>query len=322
MKKKLLTIVLSGIILLTSGCVKTAKLQDGRDIVATMDGYNITAEDLYEELKDASGASVLVNLIDEFIANKEYETTEEIETYANNQLISIKAQYEAYGYDFTSDLVNAGYSSEEEFKEDIILDYKKTLVAEDYYKDNLSDDEINKYYEDEIYGELTVKHILITPSEDTDEAEEEALNKAEEVITKLNNEEITWADAVNEYSSDDANKENEGLLSSFTKQDVSDYGDDFFNTSLELANDDYSATPVKSPYGYHVILKVDQKEKPSLEDSLDTIKENLCEEAFADDTSLSDKLWIKIREKYNLKIEDTILNENYTTIKENTNSEE
>ena len=116
MKKKFFTIVLSGIILLTSGCVKTAKLQDGRDIVATIDGYNITAEDLYEELKDASGASVLVNLIDEFIANKEYETTEEIETYANNQLISIKAQYEAYGYDFTSDLVNAGYSSEEEYK--------------------------------------------------------------------------------------------------------------------------------------------------------------------------------------------------------------
>ena len=322
MKKKLLLLSLCGIMFLTSGCVKVAKLEDGRDIVAQIDGYDVTAEDLYEELKDLNGASALVTMIDKFIANKEYETTDDIKSYANNQLATIKAQYEAYGYDFTSDLINAGYSNEEEFKEDIILDYKKTLVAEDYYKDNLTDDEINKYYEEEIYGEMTVKHILIKPEEDSDEALEEALNKAKEAIQKLEDNEISWKDAVNEYSSDDASKDNEGLLSSFTKQDVSDYGEEFFEAALELENDQYTTTPVKSSYGYHIIFKVNQAEKPSLEDALDTIKDNLCDEAFSEDTSLSDKLWVKIREKYNFHIEDTIISENYDTMKNNLEKED
>ncbi len=322
MKKKLLLLSLCGVLFLTGGCVKVAKLQDGRDIVANVDGYDVTAEDLYDELKDTNGATALINMIDRFIANKEYETTDDIKKYADNQLATIKVQYEAYGYDFASDLVNAGYSNEDEFKEDIILDYKKTLVAEDYYKENLTEDEINKYYEEEIYGEMTVKHILIKPEEDSDEAEEEALNKAKEVITKLQNGEIEWKDAVKEYSDDSASKDNEGLLSSFTKQDVSDYGEEFYEAALNLENDKYTTTPVKSSFGYHIILKVEQKEKPSLKDSLDTIKENLCDNAFKEDTNLSSKLWIKIREKYNFHIEDTIISENYDVIKNNLEKEE
>ena len=72
----------------------------------------------------------------------------------------------------------------------------------------------------------------------------------------------------------------------------------------------------------HIILKVEQKEKPSLKDSLDTIKENLCDNAFKEDTNLSSKLWIKIREKYNFHIEDTIISENYDVIKNNLEKEE
>ena len=248
--------------------------------------------------------------------------TDDIKKYADNQLATIKAEYEAYGYALDSDLVNAGYSNEDEFKEDIILDYKKTLVAEDYYKENLTEDEINKYYEEEIYGEMTVKHILIKPEEDSEEAEEEALKKAKEVITKLQNGEIEWKDAVKEYSNDDASKDNEGLLSSFTKQDVSDYGEEFYEAALNLENDKYTTSPVKSSFGYHIILKVSQEEKPSLEDALDTIKENLCDNAFSEDSNLSNKLWIKIREKYNFHIEDTIISENYDVIKNNLEKED
>lgn len=313
MKKKLLVASLCGLVLLTGGCAKIAKLENGKEVVASIDGYDITAEDLYEKLKEDNGAGTLVNLIDKFIIDKEIETTSDIKEYVDQQLNYIKAQYDAMGYDFTSELINAGYASEAEFKEYIMENRKKTLVAENYYKETLSEDAIKAYYEKEIYGEITAKHILIKPSEDTEEAEAEALKLANEVITKLNSGELSWADAVKEYSNDTASSSKEGLISSFTKQDVSDYGDDFFNSVLKLEDGKYTTTPVKSTYGYHIIMKVSQADKPSLEDATDTIKENLTDNAFSEDSNLAAKLWIKIREKYNLNIGDTVLNENYKT---------
>ena len=50
-----------------------------------------------------------------------------------------------------------------------------------------------KYYEDEVYGDVSINHILITPDvkedateEETKKAEEKAKEKAEDLIKKLN----------------------------------------------------------------------------------------------------------------------------------------
>ena len=71
MNKKLL-ISLAAVLLLT-GC-GTATLKNGEKVVAKMDGKKITAESLYNELKTQGGATVLTNMIDDYIVNKEIKT--------------------------------------------------------------------------------------------------------------------------------------------------------------------------------------------------------------------------------------------------------
>ena len=306
MKKKVLITSLCALLLLT-GCGQKAKLKDGKEVVAEIEGKTITAEDLYDELRSQGGSTVLINMIDEFIANKEIETDESATEYANNQLSTLKAQYEQSGMDFKEALTSAAYKSESDFKEVLILDYKKNKVVENYLSDELTDDEINEYYENEVFGEMTVKHILITPDTNddmTDEEKEEAENKAkktaEEVIKKLD-EGAKFDDLVKEYSDDEGSKDNNGLVEDFTKDGVVS---EFWEASLKLKDKEYSKEPVKSEYGYHVIYRVSQKDKPKLKDVKDDIKEKLVEEKLNTDTELATKTWVEIRKKYKLDIKD------------------
>ncbi len=313
MKKKLLIASLCAILLVT-GCGQKAKLKDGKEVVAEIEGKTITAEDLYDELRSQGGTTVLINMIDEFIANKEIETDESAKEYAQNQLDTLKAQYEQSGQDFTAALTSAGYKNENEFKELLILDYKKNKVVENYISDNLTDEEIQEYYDNDVFGEMTVKHILITPEttddmseEDTEKAENEAKKKAEEVIEKLNNGE-KFDDLVKEYSDDEGSKDNNGLVENFTKDGVVS---EFWDASIELKDGEYTKEPVKSEYGYHVIYRVSQKEKAKLKDVKDDIKEKLVEEKLNSDAELATKTWVEIRKKYKLDIKDDDIKKAY-----------
>ena len=60
-------------------------------------------------------------------------------------------------------LSNAGYASEDAFKEVLISDYKMNEVTKKYLKDDVTDKEIKKYYDEKISEQLDVKHILIIP---------------------------------------------------------------------------------------------------------------------------------------------------------------
>ena len=45
-----------------------------------------------------------------------------------------------------------------------------------------------------------------------------------------------------------------------------------------LKDGEYSKEPVKTSYGYHIVYRIDQKEKPALEDIKDQIKEEIADE--------------------------------------------
>ena len=293
-----------------------AKLKDGHEIIASVDGKDITSEDLFDELKKQYGTNILINTIDDFIADQELKDTDAAKKYASARLATIKQQYEAIGYDFDVVLASNGFDSEDELLKVFISDYKKNKVVENYLANNLTDDEINAYYEKEVYGKLAAKHILIQPDktnattqEEVKAAEEAAKAKAQEIIQMLN-EGASWADLVNEYSADKASVADEGLIE-FERGDVVD---EFFEASIALKDGEYTQEPVKSTYGYHIILKVSEGEKPALEDALETIKSDLVSNMLNADTNLADKTWVEVRKKYNLTINDTKLEKIYKSI--------
>ena len=171
--KLLLPLLCMGLVATGCGQKTIPTLEDGKQVIAELEGKSITVEELYAELKSQGGTSVLVNLIDEFIANEEYPESEDALKYADAQIATLKAQYEAYGQDFDTALKNAGYKTEDEFKEVIALDYKKTKVAEDYVASTITDKDIEKYYKDEIEGAMNVRYILVQTETNDDMTDDE-----------------------------------------------------------------------------------------------------------------------------------------------------
>lgn len=318
MKQKLWMVSLCGLFIFTVGCGHKVELQDGKEVVASVDGKNITAEELFDDLKRQYGTNILINMIDDFIADTEIEDDDKSLEYAKSQVSAMKYQYEASGYKFKDVLAQYGYDSEDALIKVYQKAYKKEEVVKNYLKENkVSDDEIQKYYDEEIYGDYNAKHILIksTATDDmSDEektaAEEAAKAKAEEVIQKLNDG-AEWSTLVKEYSEDTGSVDSDGLIENFTNGDVVD---EFFKAVVDLKDNEYTTSPVKSTYGYHVILRVSATDKPSLEDKKEEILDALVDNYLNNDQNLYSSTWVEIRKNYNLTINDSTLEKNYQTI--------
>lgn len=292
------------------------ELSNGNEVIASITDKEYTAEQLFDTLKTKYGKDALITLIDEHISDKELSEDDiaDAKTEAKEYISSIKTQYESAGYDWDEVLSQYGYANEDALVNEYLVSIKQQLVVTNYLEKELTEDEINKYYEENIYGTYTVKHILIEPEttdEMTDEevatAEEAAKAKAQEVITKYAAGE-DWATLVSEYSNDEGSKESEGLVENFTKGDMVD---EFFNASVALKDGEYTTEPVKSSYGYHVILKVSETAKKSLDDAKKEIVEALVNEKLNNDSKLYTSTWAKIRNNYKLDIKDTQVKSDY-----------
>ena len=304
--KKIISIFLVGVIFLTAGCVKIPKLENGQEVFASIDGYKISADDLYAELKDRGGLSVMLDMIDKSIISKEITDQTGADAYADGQ---IQMYQEYYGDQFEETLKYYGYNSADQFKEVIKSDYLKQKVAINHVKTQVSDEEVNKYYEENIYGDQTVRYILVRPAEldsdATDEeklnAENEALQEATEIIKKYNDGE-KFEDLAKEYSDDKLSALNGGLMSDFNLDQTNDT---FFKATLALKDGEITKEPVKDENGYNIILKVSAKEKVALKEVKDDILETLAEEKLNSSEDAMTKAWVEIRDKYNLNIIDT-----------------
>lgn len=309
-----------GVGMLINGGKTIPTLSDGTEVIAELDGKNFTANDLYAEMKEQGGEDVLLSLIDDYIANKEIEDNTEAVEYAESYISNLKSQYESYGQDF-DEVLKEYYESEEQFKEIIITDYTKTLVAEKFIKNTenkfITEKEVKKYWEDEITGAMTVRYILVIPeevdAEDEDydnkvaENEAAALKEANEIIQKLKDGE-DFAELAKKHSDDASTASEGGLYSGFVESDVVS---EFWDASIALKDGKYTKTPVKSSYGYFVIQRVSQDEKPSLEDSREECLDALYEEKYSEDANLTLKAWVQIRKSYNLNIVDSDVSKSY-----------
>lgn len=289
---------------------RIAKLENGLEPVASIDGLTVTAEDLYEDMKEIYSVNNLLDIIDNKILEEKYPETDEMNTELNDQAENYYNMYnQYYGYSKEEFLTKSGFGSERAFIEYLRLQYRRTQYTDDYIKEQITDKEIEKYYEDKVYGDINTKHILVKVSSSaTDEEKKEAENLAKEIITKLN-EGKSFDEVKDEYKD---------------KITYEELGYKTYNASLEsaymeamqkLENNSYTKEPVQTSYGYHVIYRIDQKEKPALKDVKEEIITSLVSEHKSKDTSVQYKALDKMREDAKLKFTDTVLEKKYETYK-------
>ena len=287
---------------------RIATLKDGTQPVAEIDGYTVTANDLYEDMKDVYSISSLLDKIDNKILEEKYPETDEMNDELKQQAESYYSAYKQYyKMDKETFLSNNGFGSEKAFLEYLRLQYRRNKYAEDYIKTLISDKEVEKYYEDKVYGDINTKHILVkVDSSASDEDKKKAEDLAKEIISKLNDGKSF--DEVKEEYKDQITYEELGYKSYNANLESA-----YMEAMQKLENNSYSKEPVKTSYGYHVIYRIDQKEKPALEDVKEEIIDSLVSEKKSEDKNIFYVALDKMREESGLKFSDTVLEKKYNT---------
>lgn len=282
---------------------RIATLKDGTQPVVKVNGETITADFLYEEMKKNYSISYLIEYIDKAILDKKYEETDEMKDEIEKTAQSYFDMYEQYyGMDEATFLSQNGFESKEQFLNVLKLDYRRKLYYDDYLKSQITDEQIQEYYDENVYGDINTQHILVSVNDDM--SDEDAKKLAEEIIDKLN--EGKSFDEVREEYKDSVTYENLKYVAFNANLESS-----FLEALEKLDENSYTKEPVKTSYGYHVIYRTDQKEKPSLEDVKDSVIEELCDELDASDENLYNKTLVKMREEAGLDFSDSVMKEKY-----------
>lgn len=324
MKKNLKLLGITTICLfLVAGCGNIATLENGEEAVVTFDGADgISANDLYEELKSIYGISTLITMIDKQIYEVEYaDSLEDAMTYATSYLESAISYYGSED----DALYYMGCSTYDECVNLMYVSYLQNLAIEDYSLSLITEDQVEKYYEDEYYGDVTLSHILITSDasstaddDEITEAEEAAEDTAKEIIALLkeadeNGEDIEeyFAELALEYSDDSSTSSNGGSFGTINYIDLDSSYDELIDAAIELSDGEYSTSVIETELGFHVILKVESYDKEDVEDVTDVITQLLSDNALVSDAYLSLDALEYYREEYGFDITDDELYEEY-----------
>ena len=311
MKKKVL--ILGVCSLLLCGCGKIPTLSNGDEAVVTFkDGNMISANDFYEEIKNNFGLNTLLNMIDKFVFESEFaDEMENANTYADAVIDQLKTNYGSEE-ELLSALQYSGYQTIEAYKDFVYISYLQNIAIEAYVSDNITEDELKEYYENDVYPDMTISHILITPDV-TDDMEDEEKEKAENTAKKNGDDiEETFAKLAKEYSEDDDSKEDGGSLGEINIGSLDSNYDELVKAASELKDGEYSTEIITTELGYHVILKTKTGEKKSYDDSLDSMKESITQDKLTEDQSLMVDAIRYYRDLYELDIVDSELDSQYS----------
>ncbi|HEY2891079.1 MAG TPA: peptidylprolyl isomerase, partial [Dongiaceae bacterium] len=159
----------------------------------------------------------------------------------------------------------------------IVADYEdqavRQVLLKHFLAGKITDDELKKRYEAEVTKvppteELRASHILVKS-----EAE------AKDIIKQLQGG-ADFAKLAKDKSTDTGSGAAGGDLGYFAEGDMVP---EFYAAAAKLKKGEYSKDPVKSQYGWHVILLTDKrtKEPPKFEEVKDQIKDEITQELVA-----------------------------------------
>ena len=325
MKKKVL--ILGVCSLLLCGCGKIPTLSNGDEAVVTFkEGEMISANDFYEEIKNSFGLDTLLNMIDKYIFESEFpDEMENGEAYAKAAIDQLRTNYETEE-ELLQALQYYGYQTVEAYQNFVYISYMQNVAIEAYVRNNITEEELQDYYDNDVYPDMTISHILITPDvtddmsdEEKEEAENTAKEQIENIIDELNEAkdngediESTFAKLAKEYSEDDDTKDDGGNLGEINIGSLDSNYDELIKAANSLKDGEYSTEVITTELGYHVILKTATGEKASYDDSVDSMKDAITEDKLNNDQSLMVDAIRYYRDLYELDIVDSELDNQYS----------
>lgn len=323
MKIKILILTLCLIVVVGCGR-RIPTLQNGEEAIITFNnGQMISVDEFYERLKNDMGLQILTKMMDTVILESAFpDRLEDARESAELTIQSIKTQ-------FGDGALNAlqqftGYQTFEAYEEYLYIAFLQDLAIRDFAKDQITDRNINNYYRDEIKGDIRVSHILIVPEAITgmspaeiEEVELEAKEKAEELIARLRNVPARdvaekFAELAEEYSDDQRTGALGGDMGFINKHTLPAAYQNFAAEAYKLRDGAFTTSVVQSDLGFHIILRVESKEKPELDDDLrEEILNILGNRLIEEDATVSIRAMQELRNDFGFEIIDSELQTQY-----------
>ena len=264
----------------------------GNQTVATTSGGKITESAYYSSLKGtSSGKQVLQQMILNKVLEKQYgdkvkksEVTKQFNTY--------KTQY---GSSFKSVLSQSGMT-ESSLKTEI----RSNLLLKEAVKDNvtITDAQYKKQFKS-YEPEVSVAHILVSKKSTANKVISELKDTKKSDMTS------EFTKLAKKYSTDTATKNKGGKLSAFDSTDTS-LDSTFKKAAFKLKTGEYTATPVKTQYGYHVILMLKNPGKGTIKEHKAELKKQIIDNDMNDSTVLHNVV-AKVLKKGDVSIKDNDL---------------
>ena len=275
---------------------RLAKLSDGSDIIASVNGVSVSANNLYDEMNDRSGLSTLLDIVDKEILLNKYDSTEEAKEYAQSQAEEYYTQWESvYGYTKEETLSSNGFRSEQEFLDYLEIEYYKNLYFEEYLNSLVKEEDVKKYYDDVVKGQRRAYVFYTTEDSDNLAKVKKALEKGTD-IEKLQDKysDLTYRDLGN---------------INFNSYNI--YTEDFLKQVNKLEKNEVSPVFTDDNFGNVIVYVTDVQEKEAYDDIKGDIRNNLGQELYQNDQNVYYRAFQDLRNEYNFQIEDANLKDEY-----------
>lgn len=239
----------------------------GRESVASVNGTDISKDELYNELVSLGGESTLnsmitMKLIDQEATKANVSVTEQD---VNAEIETLKTQYG--GEEGLNTALSQSGMTMDSLKKNTEVQVKIRKILEP--QTTVKDEDISAYYEENkatfaTPEQVRASHILVKTKEEADE------------IKKQLDEGADFATLAKEKSTDTGSAANGGDLGFFGEGEMVEA---FEKAAFSMKIDEIS-DPIKSDFGYHIIKKTDHKEatNPTEEDKKEDIRNILVEQ--------------------------------------------
>ncbi len=273
-------------LLALAGILMTVSLAACSKTVATTSGGKITESEYYDSMKKtSSGKQILQQMILDKVLEKQYGskvTTKQV-----------NAQYNTYASEYGSSfstVLSENSLTKSSFKKQL----RSNLLLREAVKDNttITQKQLKKQWKS-YQPKTTVAHILVSKK-----------STAEAIIKKLQAGE-SFTKLAKKYSTDTATKSKGGKLSAFDNTDTS-LASAFKKAAFALKQGEYTTTPVKTSYGYHVIKSIKRPAKGKMSSHISELKTQIISSDMNDSTLLQ-KVIGKVLKKGNVSIKDSDL---------------
>lgn len=281
--------------------------------IATYTQGELSSSELYEKLISESGMNAMLEMVDKGILDVIEPVTDEMTKTVEDNLANVK---EYYGEGFAQALEGSGFKDEDAYKSAMFLNLQRNAYIVSYIEANLLTDEAIQTYYDNFEPEVEASHILIKPEGQEDADWAKAQETAKELVARYEAGE-DFAELAKEFSDDTGSGAAGGALGSFGKGMMVP---EFEAAAFALGQDEHTKEPVKTQFGYHIILKTGGGEKGTLEEMRPEIVKSLGESQLQADESIGFRALVQMREENGFKIDNSVLTKQYETMKENIQS--